>query len=69
MPFILLAILVGLIYLLYGKKLVHLVGKKVFSIVMIILGVYLLIKSGILGIFARMFSFFILKIEEFIGSL
>ena len=69
MPFILLVICIALIYLLYGKKFVHLVGKKIFSIVTIIFVFFLLMKSGILGGFARMLSFLILKIEEFIGSL
>lgn len=68
MPLILLAILILVVYILYGKKFVQLVGKKVLSIIAIIVFVIFFIKSGLLGGFGRIISFLILKIQEFIGS-
>ncbi|HJA41364.1 MAG TPA: hypothetical protein H9667_07610 [Firmicutes bacterium] len=69
MPFLLLAVLVLLIYLLYGKKLVYLVGKKFLSIIIVIVATVLLVKSGALGMMARFFAFMILKVQEWIGGL
>lgn len=68
MPFTVLAVLILIIYLLYGKKFVQLVGKKILSIVAIILFVIFFVKSGLLGGFGRAVSFLVLKIQELINS-